>query len=89
VVAEAIQVGCPVVCLDVGGPAMLVSDGGGVAVPVGRRLPERLAAAVREAERGPFSDRWDMTRLPDRLTEWYDLACDTARSDLPASDAPR
>ena len=74
VVAEAIQVGCPVVCLDVGGPAMLVSDGGGIAVRIGRRLPERLADAVEKVHRQPPSASWDTTRLPDRVTHWYELA---------------
>jgi glycosyltransferase involved in cell wall biosynthesis len=85
VVAEAIQVGCPVVCLDAGGPAMLVASGGGIAVPFGRRLPERLARAVTEVERQPPSDRWDKTRLPDQVSQWYELAWGRRHGDKPAS----
>jgi glycosyltransferase involved in cell wall biosynthesis len=71
VVAEALGVGCPVVCLDVGGPPLFLR-GTGVAVPPGDRAPEMLAAALVQAkgmERRVV--KWGVDDLPDLLHEWY------------------
>jgi glycosyltransferase involved in cell wall biosynthesis len=79
VVAEAIAVGTPVVCVDRGGPPALVRGtdvGSGVVVPPGRHLIRRLAEALeqsRELHRVP-SDRWSIDRMPDTLDHWYALA---------------
>ena len=70
-VAEAVRVGCPVVCLDVGGPPLLIEGTTGRAVPARGDAPTHLADAVRVATRYSPSDRWNADRFPDRLTEWY------------------
>lgn len=72
-VAQAVRSGCPVVCLDVAGPPELAGDGG-VAVPLGRRLPLRLAAAVLQGRRFPPDNRWSAERLPGVLDDIYDRA---------------
>ncbi len=73
-VAEAVRVGCPVVCLDVGGPPMLINGTLGIAVAPNRDAPRSLARAMRSVRRGEPSDRWSTERLADRVTEWYERA---------------
>jgi glycosyltransferase involved in cell wall biosynthesis len=73
-VAEAVRIGCPVVCLEVGGPPLLIGESGGVAVTPDRDAPRRLAAALTSVRRGPGSDRWNQDRLPALVDEWYELA---------------
>lgn len=70
-VAEAVRLGCPVVCLDVGGPPLLIQGSNGIAVKADWRAPRRLAAAVLESRRGGPSDRWNTDRLRDILDQWY------------------
>lgn len=74
VVAEALSVGCPPVCLDVGGPPVLVARAGvGVCVPPRGRIPEALAAALvaLPRERPASSTVFSAARLPDLLSSWY------------------
>jgi len=72
VVAEALSIGCPIVCLDVGGPAALVGPGEGVKVPVERDLAGALARGLAGAPtRFAPSTRWHMERLPERMATWY------------------
>lgn len=72
VVAEAIASGCPVVCLDVGGPGVMVRDEDGTRVAPTRDAAPQLAAAVAAAgPRRPSSDRWSEARLPPMLNGWY------------------
>jgi glycosyltransferase involved in cell wall biosynthesis len=79
VVAEALEVGCPVVCLDVGGPSVLVGDVGR-AVPPGPQVAGALAEALIDSAR-PGSARpvvrWDRSELPDLLDTWYRIAIGT------------
>ena len=42
-VGEAVSMGTPVVCLDLGGPPLIVGSDGGVAVPVEGDLPDAIA----------------------------------------------
>lgn len=75
-VAEAESVGCPVVCLDRGGPP-LVAGGAGVCVPwrPAASLHSRLAAALSGINgRAAPSTRWDEERLPALLRGWYAIA---------------
>ena len=74
-VTEAVSIGCPVVCLDCGGPHE-VMQGRGVCVPVApaRTLPTRLALALHQVPAVEPTDRWDARRLPALLSEWYELA---------------
>ena len=71
VVAEALGVGCPVVCLDAGGPPLLVGASGRTVEP-GPELPERLADALHVAAALPREQvRWDEHGLPALLSGWY------------------
>jgi glycosyltransferase involved in cell wall biosynthesis len=75
VVAETLALGRPVVCLDIGGPAMLVGDTRGIRVPargdVARSLAKALARVPSSVER---DRRFDVERLPDLLDELYTKA---------------
>ncbi|MBO1750291.1 glycosyltransferase [Actinotalea sp. BY-33] len=75
VTAESVTLGTPVVCLDIGGPP-LVMDGYGVAVTPGPRVTEDLARALDTAALLPRrrSTRWLESRLPALLDAWYALA---------------
>lgn len=72
VAAEASAMGCPVVCLPLGGPptladrnAHVASLDGDIPSSVARRLGEAAAAG------GDAHDRWSVRRLPDLVTGWY------------------
>ncbi len=71
-VAEAVRVGCPVVCLDVGGPVMLIDGTHGIAVEPDGDAPRNLARAMRSVRREQPSDRWSTDRLAGRVTDWYE-----------------
>jgi glycosyltransferase involved in cell wall biosynthesis len=72
-VAEALSRGCPVVCLDRGGPAVLVGPGEGVRVPVRGDVVGELAHALASLPgRIPPSDRWAPARIPGLVTSWYE-----------------
>ena len=72
VVAEAVMAGCPVICLDRGGPPAIM-EGRGTAVPVtGRVLPglaEALWGRAGPATPHPRGGRSD--RLPSVVASWY------------------
>jgi glycosyltransferase involved in cell wall biosynthesis len=71
VVGEALAVGCPVVCLDVGGPPLLVRTCG-TTVPTGGDLPGNLARALANtAHADRRVTRWGDDRIPGLLLEWY------------------
>jgi glycosyltransferase involved in cell wall biosynthesis len=70
-VGEAVTLGCPVVCLNHTGPAVLVGAGQGIKVPVQPRLAKRLAEALRDVRPALPSDRWHRDRLPDFLDDVY------------------
>jgi glycosyltransferase involved in cell wall biosynthesis len=75
VVGEATSVGCPVVCLDIGGPPLMADVNAHV---VGLRGDvvggiARALAQVSQAEGVP-SQRWSVDRLPDMTRRWYELA---------------
>lgn len=77
-VAEAVSLGCPVVCLDVGGPPILM-DGHGTAVTPDRKVVDRLASALASVQgRFPPSQRWSPERLPALVDTWYELAAERA-----------
>jgi glycosyltransferase involved in cell wall biosynthesis len=76
VVAEAMAAGCPVVCLDSGGPSVLVGDSEGVKIPTTERvLPAALACGLRSvASRGGMrlrDGRWSASRLPPLIRSIY------------------
>jgi glycosyltransferase involved in cell wall biosynthesis len=72
VVAEALYSGCPVVCLDHGGPAILVGPGEGMKVAVDGEVVQDLADALASISgRIEPVDRWCADRLSARLAEWY------------------
>jgi glycosyltransferase involved in cell wall biosynthesis len=80
-VAEAVATGCPVVCTDRGGPALMVPPGAGIRVPVTRAVVRDLARALAEVGgRLPPSRRWSADRLSGRLPRLYQLAA-TARAE--------
>lgn len=78
VAAEASAIGCPVVCLPLGGPPLLAARNARV-VPVEGDLVANLALEVSRAARlpGVAHHTWDAGRLPDLLQRWYD---DVARN---------
>jgi glycosyltransferase involved in cell wall biosynthesis len=89
VVAEAAAAGCPTVCLERGGPAELVAEGAGVAVAVGPRLVERVAAAMVASRRlaAPL-DRWSTERMPALVDAWYQaVAAPPGPAPAPATSA--
>ena len=70
-VAEALAVGCPVVCLDIGGPPLLLR-GTGRAITPGPAMVTQLAAAlasVTAEERTVV--RWDVAAVGPLLERWY------------------
>jgi glycosyltransferase involved in cell wall biosynthesis len=71
VVAEALGVGCPVVCLDTAGPPLLLR-GAGRAVTPGWGVVEELARALA-ASTGDARTvvRWGEDRVPALLDAWY------------------
>lgn len=71
-VAEAIAVGCPVLCLDTGGPPTLVGVEDGVVVPLSGDVVGALASGLNQArELRPRRGQWSARRLPDLLDELY------------------
>jgi glycosyltransferase involved in cell wall biosynthesis len=73
VVAEALAVGCPVVCLDTGGPPVLL-EGTGAAVTPGAGMVPALAAALARSLTMPRTVvRWDQSGLATVLDDWYDV----------------
>lgn len=84
VVAEASSIGCPVVCLPLGGPPVLAEPNAFVAELRGD-IPRSVALqVVRAAETGGRpTDRWSATRLPALVDGWYDRA----GRGVPSSDA--
>lgn len=75
VVAEALSLGCPVVCLDRGGPAVLVGPGEGVKVPVTGEVVANLARALASlSDPGAPVTRWTAARLPALVSSWYERA---------------
>jgi glycosyltransferase involved in cell wall biosynthesis len=74
-VGEASALGCPVVCLDVGGPALMAGTNGHViAIGDGASLPERIGGCLEGlGPRGVPDHRWAASRLPALLAEWYSL----------------
>ncbi len=73
-VAEAISLGCPTVCLDIGGPAWISRDHG-IAVPPLGNIPKKLAGALdrcppRREPRAIFT----MDRCADACDRWYSEA---------------
>jgi len=75
VVAETLALGRPVVCLDIGGPAMLVGEDRGIRVPARGDVPGGLAKALARVPAAVQADRrFDVERLPDLLDELYTKA---------------
>lgn len=72
VVAEASTIGCPVVCLPLGGPPALAGSNGHVASLDGDIVAD-LVVKLEEAaaEGGRATDRWSVSRLPGLVSEWY------------------
>jgi glycosyltransferase involved in cell wall biosynthesis len=91
---EASSLGCPVLCLDVGGAAALAAKNAVVvSIDPADTLPERLAdELVRLAGRGDPHDRWWASRLPALLQRWYDPDVDEdidLTADLGSSEQQR
>lgn len=71
-VAEAMAAGCPVVCLDVGGPATLVGVEDGVVVSRDGDIVGRLASGLNQARNlCPRREQWSACRLPYLLQGLY------------------
>ena len=89
-VAEASAAGCPVVCLDRGGPPMLAGPNA-YAVPADRNVVRNLADALVRAgqHRGEPYRRWSIDRLPDLLADWYADAAGTVSGAASADRSRR
>jgi glycosyltransferase involved in cell wall biosynthesis len=80
-VGEALMAGCPVVCLDRGGPPRLLRGRGGIVVPPRGAVVEALARAVLDAAAlGRVDVKWDSDTLADEVSSWYDGVVDPERS---------
>jgi glycosyltransferase involved in cell wall biosynthesis len=76
-VAEALAAGCPVLALDVGGPAALVGPGDGILVdPRGAVVSDLAAGLDRARGLSPRRDRWSAERLPAMISGTYRRAVD-------------
>ena len=72
VVAEAVTLGTPVICLDRGGPPDLIRGvEGGTAVPADRRAPRALAAALGRLPTTRPVNWWRTERLPAQIQGHY------------------
>jgi glycosyltransferase involved in cell wall biosynthesis len=72
VAAEASTMGCPVVCLPLGGPPVLADRNAHVASldgDIAASVAQQLVAAA--AAGGEPHDRWSVRRLPDLVAGWY------------------
>jgi glycosyltransferase involved in cell wall biosynthesis len=71
-VAEAMALGCPVLCLDTGGPPTLVGAEDGVVVPLCGDVVGGLASGLDQArELRPRREQWSARRLPELLNQLY------------------
>jgi glycosyltransferase involved in cell wall biosynthesis len=70
--AEALSLGAPVVCLDWGGPSVLMELTGQPAVSTGGDVVANFARALAgvEGRRQP-TDRFSIDRLPGMVDDWY------------------
>jgi glycosyltransferase involved in cell wall biosynthesis len=85
-VGEALASGCPVVCLDVGGPPVLVAGGNGIALPVREGgLPARLLTALEDVagRERRATDRWSRRRLPELVTRWHRAVAPAGQAACP------
>ncbi|SMO85933.1 glycosyltransferase [Propioniciclava tarda] len=75
-VAEAIAIGTPVVGLGIGGTRQILnaSRRGSIVSPRAPDIAGALAAAVLEISSQPPSPRWNSTRVPRLVAEWYRIA---------------
>ena len=82
VVGEASAAGCPVVCLDHGGPPLL-ADINAHPVPPRGDVIGALAAALAECRDVPGTptQRWSAARLPDLTAGWYDAVQSSRSAD--------
>lgn len=72
VVAEASSIGCPVVCLPLGGPPVLAQPNDYVASLRGDVVGNLVEKVLEAAAEGAVpSGRWETDRLPDIVTGWY------------------
>ncbi|WP_243231873.1 glycosyltransferase family 4 protein [Microbacterium sp. CIAB417] len=78
VVAEASSMGCPVVCLPLGGPPALAGTNGHVASLDGD-IVQNIVDALDDARvvGGAPTDRWATSRLPGLVRTWYQSALST------------
>lgn len=75
-VAEAVTLGCPVLCLDLGGPPMMMA-GHGVAVPPRGDVPSGLAQGLRDIPpRNSGTEIYRASRMPNVVAGWYDQVSD-------------
>jgi glycosyltransferase involved in cell wall biosynthesis len=80
VVAEAVSLGVPVVCLDRGGPPELARvPTGGISVRVDRHAPRGLAAALDRVPDLDPTDWWALDRLPSEIDRHYRRAVAAGR----------
>lgn len=84
VAAEASSIGCPVVCLPLGGPPLLAEPNAHIASLEGD-IPRNVARAVLRAAAagGVPTQRWTPDRLPAEVTRWYAMVADPTGNPRP------
>lgn len=72
VAGEASSSGCPVVCLDIGGPPLLAGPNA-LSVAPDENVLENLVQAILASQdhEGVAYHRWQLDRLPDVVDRWY------------------
>jgi glycosyltransferase involved in cell wall biosynthesis len=87
-VAEALEAGCPVIALRLGGPATLIGPDHGVLIDPSGDIVAALAAGLDTARTlRPSGARWRADRLPDLITGVY-LQAVATRRDGPRPEVP-
>ena len=85
VAAEASSFGTPVVCLPLGGPALLAGSNARVAEPRGDVVANlAVTLASCEGTRGLPDHRWSARRLPELVDRWYTDAKNEQEHDADA-----
>lgn len=86
-VAEAITLGLPVVCLDVGGPGTMVRPGEGVRVDPQQDVVRSVVDVLLDPPHPHVGQaRWESSRIAGLVDDWYSIAALSRQARREASD---